>query len=1517
MFSFAVVNKLFMLKLLLACISRLNAYDFGYYPSAEEFDNFVRETKRTWTRDLLANERRRAWTLKPPYRDPAGYFVPKYNENQVRRALMPTQATTKWPLYVKRLDRPTQDTRVDKPSLALSGNVIGSSLDFNMYEDVSQNDVAGIGVGEVDASILPEITLNELQQTHVAQASFNNQSTFSSFSRPSPQAAQSSASSTSVKQTLSSVIDNASTSESPPSAITLNTHRNDTQFPIFFSNPATGIVYAITEVGNFPTSSSISNNGSIPIFVSKQQYEHDLYALRNYYENKCHTVAQADANRLENPSSFSTTPHTATHPQIIRLQRPSTLPTSTKISQNKLTHASHNAPLPVLVQTELTIRNQSHFPTRKHKPNIKPKTKKMKPNRPGRKPVPTNATTQSDWPQIIRGVRVSTQKPQTSTETQQTLATQLEKPKSGSTDFKLSVKELTSAEQHHVRKRSVTNIRAYMEGATNVTGSTAYAKTQLSLSRFNVRQERASTRQFRPYAQQPLALSPLGNEEKEVSNTRPTLRMAARGHSVRARHPMLTNRTKSTHTSHTSAVNHTNWLLTQRSKQQANATHFEIRQNNRHLIVNPTQLPFVMHSPASVIARKMKAKHKRRKQKAAKVEKRGEFDIFDFDTDEDYDDEDEGDEKEKAGSTHRHKHKYAEEDEKNAEDDDADNNEDYDLDDEDDNTDSYEEDEDSYDDTEPTNKLLKQKKRKNDKKSNVSTTTEDYTADSTEQTTDYNKNSIVIDNGSSAEPSADYGAIESTENVLITPQTTATTTTTTTTKKPTIKTNKPSSQSTKTRSPPKKRIRRRPSSSSASYEDYDDDDSDDGGGIGVFFRMIFYPVQVVMNGIMDNMVGKESAEDEQYPYPTYTTYHNGIEQFERGGEDEDDAAAEEEEGEQSSSFTNWLSTLFGFNRRRKNIGSTTTYPPVPPPPPTRTPPTKAPSWFESLFGYGGKSTTASSILEDSNELDDKWFFGWFDPRPQRRRRKTTTTTTTMHTPPAQVPILTIVDPLKNPQNWIGILAHHIINSTATSVTQNPILNAIAAQATHNPEVPRKVTYDRYQIWRLKPLNDMQIHVLEEYKTSDDGTKLQWLKGPSLRGLTDVLVPPKQLLDFEASLNFESVAHEVLIYDVGKAIAYEQAQEEFHFNVAMRPYKNQKQSQKHQQQQPLIMSWHKYYEYDDIITHLEMLRMRHPQLIELIHIGRSYEGRPLVVVKIETKEHAASAATSQQAQLTQKKLKNKKKTNEANSVFIESGTHGLEWIGPATSLWMISELLRLIKSNKTTIDNEYIKNTTWYFMPILNPDGYVYSHKYDRFWRKTRSRHIARRTGIIDSAMTWLQQKKPTARVCYGVDLDRNWHYQWGKRGSSKWPCNELYAGPGPFSEPESKALSEFLVDYRKQIKLYISLQAYGQIISYPMKANISFNAERIDDFLDVAMVGTDGLRKQGSKSRYKIDSTNDLVEKRSGCSDAFAAYEVGIPFSFTIQLADNGVHGYLVPSASIEPTARDTFEIITGMIDYI
>lgn len=53
-----------------------------------------------------------------------------------------------------------------------------------------------------------------------------------------------------------------------------------------------------------------------------------------------------------------------------------------------------------------------------------------------------------------------------------------------------------------------------------------------------------------------------------------------------------------------------------------------------------------------------------------------------------------------------------------------------------------------------------------------------------------------------------------------------------------------------------------------------------------------------------------------------------------------------------------------------------------------------------------------------------------------------------------------------------------------------------------------------------------------------------------------------------------------------------------------------------------------------------------------------------------------------------------------------------------------------------------------------------------------------------------------------MDVDRNWDYHWGERDSSNDPCADNYAGPHPFSEPETRAVSEFLADHRGQIKVY-------------------------------------------------------------------------------------------------------------------
>lgn len=67
--------------------------------------------------------------------------------------------------------------------------------------------------------------------------------------------------------------------------------------------------------------------------------------------------------------------------------------------------------------------------------------------------------------------------------------------------------------------------------------------------------------------------------------------------------------------------------------------------------------------------------------------------------------------------------------------------------------------------------------------------------------------------------------------------------------------------------------------------------------------------------------------------------------------------------------------------------------------------------------------------------------------------------------------------------------------------------------------------------------------------------------------------------------------------------------------------------------------------------------------------------------------------------------------------------------------------------------------------------YEYTFTKDRLWRKNRKRSVG--------------------SLCTGVDLNRNFGYRWGGLGTSKDPCREIYAGSGPFSEPETNAIRYF------------------------------------------------------------------------------------------------------------------------------
>ncbi|XP_039263132.2 mast cell carboxypeptidase A-like [Styela clava] len=101
---------------------------------------------------------------------------------------------------------------------------------------------------------------------------------------------------------------------------------------------------------------------------------------------------------------------------------------------------------------------------------------------------------------------------------------------------------------------------------------------------------------------------------------------------------------------------------------------------------------------------------------------------------------------------------------------------------------------------------------------------------------------------------------------------------------------------------------------------------------------------------------------------------------------------------------------------------------------------------------------------------------------------------------------------------------------------------------------------------------------------------------------------------------------------------------------------------------------------------------------------------------------------------------------------------------------------------------------WYFVPMINVDGYVETWIGDRLWRKSRS-------------------TEPNYN-CVGVDGNRNFDSHWSYDGASKDSCYGNYYGPTPESESEIRHLVKYVIGQEK-IDAYVTTHSIGQLILYP------------------------------------------------------------------------------------------------------
>ncbi|CAG9865250.1 unnamed protein product [Phyllotreta striolata] len=402
----------------------------------------------------------------------------------------------------------------------------------------------------------------------------------------------------------------------------------------------------------------------------------------------------------------------------------------------------------------------------------------------------------------------------------------------------------------------------------------------------------------------------------------------------------------------------------------------------------------------------------------------------------------------------------------------------------------------------------------------------------------------------------------------------------------------------------------------------------------------------------------------------------------------------------------------------------------------------------------------------------------------------------------------------------------------------------------------RISYDGNQLWRIF------LEDAEDKKVIVDLKKEGWIStwGGNATNL-DVIVKPEAIQKVQEAFKNEDIKFEIVIRNLQEAIDAE----------------NPPVADDNEDRSGFRLNWVAYHRTTVIWDFLEYFAKVYPSLCTVYNIGQSYEGRPIKVLKIS----------------------NGNPTNKP--VWIDGGIHAREWISPAAVTYIINHLVAKFEE-----ESDYIQNTDFYVAPVLNPDGYEYSHSSDRLWRKNRRPQ---------------QPDLVTGRVCYGIDLNRNFGYKWGYDGVSHNSCHDTFCGKGPFSEPETRVMRDFIKGnlsqtldrLPKKLAAYVSFHSYGQYILYPW----GYMKVVPPDYLDLKLAADQAVEAivRVGGPRYTAGSSAVTLYPAAGGSDDWAKAAIGAKYSYTIELGDNGRYGFLLPSKLIKQTSKEALAALRVIVE--
>eukprot|EP00163_Fabomonas_tropica_P019512 TRINITY_DN3422_c0_g1_i2.p2 TRINITY_DN3422_c0_g1~~TRINITY_DN3422_c0_g1_i2.p2 ORF type:complete len:331 (-),score=98.36 TRINITY_DN3422_c0_g1_i2:51-1043(-) len=305
------------------------------------------------------------------------------------------------------------------------------------------------------------------------------------------------------------------------------------------------------------------------------------------------------------------------------------------------------------------------------------------------------------------------------------------------------------------------------------------------------------------------------------------------------------------------------------------------------------------------------------------------------------------------------------------------------------------------------------------------------------------------------------------------------------------------------------------------------------------------------------------------------------------------------------------------------------------------------------------------------------------------------------------------------------------------------------------------------------------------------------------------------------------------------------------------------------QDPTSSFFDNYHNFNDMNTQLKSYAANFSSIAKVVSVGKSLEGREIQGLVIAGKNVTSSSP----------------------GIFYNGGQHAREWIAPITMMYLIDHLLTGYGNNANV--THLVDNLRWHIVPIINPDGYDYTWSKDRMWRKNR-----RKDNLF----------------CAGVDLNRNWGFEWNTGGSSGEPCSETYHGPSGFSEPEETAVSKYITA-NTDIQGYIDFHSYSQLWMNPW-GYTSTPCKDNDIQLELSKGAVAAIAAVNGKT-YNYGPISTTIYPASGSSADWTYGAAGVVYSYGVELRDTGEYGFVLPPSEIRPQGAEIVAAMEFMGNFI